>query len=130
MLDGQGNLIDRSVNNTFNNCNIALQGSLNELAGILRRKGEVEDAEILEDAAEALSEAEECKTPEEVKKKGITNTLKRIIDDLEDEKSTLHKTVKGIKHGIGIAQDIAKGYNRIAQWCGLPTVPKPLLGEE
>ena len=34
---------------------------------------------------------------------------------------------KGIKNGIRITQDIAKGYNEIAQWVGLLQVPKPLL---
>jgi hypothetical protein len=49
------------------------------------------------------------------------------VDDLGDEDSTLHKTVKGIKSGIGIAQDIAKAYNDIGQWLGMPQVPKPFL---
>jgi len=129
-LGGQGNIIERSIRNTFYNCNIALQGNLNDLAGSLRRKGEAEEAEALEDAAKALSEAEQCKSPEEVKKKGIINKLKRIIDDLSNEDSKLSKTIKGIKHGISIAQDIAKGYNDIAQWVGLPQVPKPFLGKD
>ena len=52
-------------------------------------------------------------------------TVRRM--DLDDENSNLHKTVKGIKRGVSIAQDIAQGYNDIAQWCGLPQVPKPFL---
>jgi len=117
---GQGNLIDSSLRNTFNfhNCNLTLQENLNDLASSLKRKGETEEADTLEDAAKALSEAEKCKTPEEVKKKGIANKLRRIVEDLGDENSKLSKTVKGIKHGISIAQDIAKGYNDIAQWIG------------
>jgi hypothetical protein len=107
-----------------------LQGNLNDLAGSLRRKGETEEAEELEDASKALSEAEHCKSSDEVKKKGIAGKLKRIVEDLGDENSRLSKTVKGIKHGISIAQDIAKGYNDIAQWVGLPQVPKPFLGKE
>jgi len=43
---------------------------------------------------------------------------------------TLHKIVKGIKNGIGIAQDIAEGYNSIAQWAGLPQVSKPFLKKD
>jgi len=42
--------------------------------------------------------------------------LKRIVSDLGDEDSKLYKTVKGIKHGINIAQDIVKGCNDIVQW--------------
>jgi len=120
IMGGQGNLIDTSVHTVFNfyNCNLTLQGHLNDLAGSLRRKGEVEEAEALEDAAKALSEAEQCETPNEVKKKGIMNKLKRIVADLRDENSKLYKTVKGIKHGISIAQDIYKCYSEIAQWVG------------
>jgi len=35
-----------------------------------------------------------------------------------------------IKYGVGLAQDIAKGYNDIAQWLGLPQVMKPFLKKE
>jgi len=62
-----------------------------------------------------------------VTKKGVTSRLKRLVNALSDEKSSLHKTVKGVKNGISIAQDIGKGYNDIAQWMGLPQVPKPFL---
>ena len=123
--------VDNSIQTfNYNNCNIELQGNLNDLACTLRRKGEIEDAEALEDAAGALSQAEQCTTPEEVKKKGIINKLKRIINELEDENSTLYKTIRGIKNGISIAKDIANGYNDIAQWCGLPQVPKLFLKKE
>ena len=121
-----------SEQNTFNfhNCNIDIRGNLNELADSLKEKGQIEEAEDLEEAVKSLSEVEECTKPEDVKTKGFMNKLKRIIKDLNDENSNLHKTVKGIKHGIGIAQDIAKGYNDIAQWCGLPQVPEPFLKKE
>ena len=126
ILGGQGHQV---TNNTFNfkDCNIDLQSNLNELAGLLTDGGNKEEAAELENAAKALEQAEACKSKVEVKKKGIGNRLKRVALDLEDENSKLHKSVKGIKHGIGIAQDIAKGYNDIAQWAGLPQVPTPFL---
>ena len=130
LISGQGNqFLDKSVHNTFNfqDCSISLQGSLNELARSVGKAGNSEDALELKTAAEALEQAEQCKSPEEVKKKGIAGRLKRLAEDLGDEKSTLHKTVEGIKHGIGIAQDIAGGYNDLAQWLGLPQVPRPFL---
>ena len=131
IMGGQGHRINRSVNTfNFHNCNIDLQANLNDLAGTLKRKGETEEAVALENAAKALSEVEEYTKPEEVKKKGIVNILKRIVDEFADENSKLHKTVKGIKTGIGIAQDIAKGYNKIAQWVGFPQVPEPFLKKE
>ncbi len=52
------------------------------------------------------------------------------MNELSDEKSKLHTTVKAVKHGVSIAQDIAKGYNDIAQWVGLPVVPTLFLKKE
>jgi GTPase SAR1 family protein len=131
MLDGHGNqfFLDRSTHTTFNfeNCNINLQGNLNDLAQLLKESGNKEEAKELIKSAKALKEAKECKTKEEVKEKGIVNRLQRLVNDLEDKNSTLHKTVRGVKHGINIAQNIAKGYNSIAQWLGMPQVPKPFL---
>ena len=134
MLEGRENqfIADKSTRTTFNfhNCNIGLQGNLNELAQHLTEGGNKEEAKELASAAKALEQAENSKSKADVKKKGIANRLRRLLDDLEDEDSKLHKAVKGIKNGVNIAQDIAKGYNDIAQWAGLPQVPKPFLKSE
>ncbi len=129
MIEGQGNQlnVDKSKHFNFHNCNIGLQGQLNELALLLEKGNKNEEAEDLENAASALERVEKCESGGEVNKKGATNGLKRILDSLNNKESGLHKTVKGIKNGIGIAQDIAKGYNGIAQWAGLPQVPMPFL---
>ncbi|MCP4374364.1 MAG: AAA family ATPase [Deltaproteobacteria bacterium] len=123
---GQGNRIIKPTFN-FHDCNIGLQGNLNELAQLLTDGGKKEEAKELENAAKALEKVENSKTKEEVKKKGIANRLRRLVKDLEDENSKLHKTVKGIKNGVTIAKDISKGYNSIAQWVGSPQVPTPFL---
>ena len=101
--------------------------NINELAQLVGEKGQAQEAEELKAIAKAVEEAEECQTPKEVRKKGIAKRLQRFTEELVDEKSNLHKAVKGVKNGISIAQDIAKSYNDIAQWCGLPQVPKPFL---
>lgn len=123
---------DNSTNTTFNfyDCNVGLQGELNELSHLLGKNGHSEEAEELQSAAEMLEHAENCDDPKEIKKRGFTNGVRRILEALEDEQSTLHKGIKGIKgvkKGIGIAQDMAEGYNKIAEWSGLPQVPKPFL---
>jgi hypothetical protein len=132
MIDGHGNQFfsDKSKHITFNfkNCNLNLQSNLNDLAQLLTESGNKEEAKELTKTAKALEQAEEYKTKEEVQKKGIANRLQRLVNDLQDENSRLYRTVKGIKHGINIAQNIANGYNDIAQWVGLPQVPKPFLG--
>jgi len=123
---GQGNIIIKPTFN-FRDCNIGLQGNLNELAQLLTDGGNKEDAKELENAAKALKQVKEIENRDDVKETGIANRLKRLLDDLNNKESKLHKTVNGIKNGIGIAQDIAKGYNDTAQWLGWPQVPKPFL---
>ncbi len=133
LLVGPGSqYLDQSTHNTFNfkDCNVSLQGNLNDLARQLNKSGKTEEAKELKEAAELLAEAEECTKPAELKKKGIAAGLQRFAEKLGDEKSSLCKTIKGIEKGINIAQDIAKGYNNIAQWAGLPQVPNVFLKKE
>ncbi|MEK7286376.1 MAG: hypothetical protein AAB035_03650 [Nitrospirota bacterium] len=100
---------------------------MNELGQLLKEVGHEEEAKELANAAKGLEEVKREEDPESVRKKGVANRLRRLASNLGDENSPLHKYVKGIKNGIGIAQDIAEGYNDIAQWVGLPQVPKPFL---
>lgn len=120
---GQGHQL---IKNTFKfrECNIGLHGNLNDLAQLLAEDGKKEDAKELENIANVLEQTE-LSSKEDVKKKGLANRLKRLVQELENKDSKLHKTVKGIKNGISITQDIANAYNSMAQWAGLPTVPKP-----
>lgn len=122
----------KSIQTTFNfnDCYISLQSSLNELAQDLILNDKKEVAEQIETAAKTFEKAGLLSDKEEIKKKGVLNKIKRVLDACEDENSKLHKTIKGLKSGVGIAQDIAKGYNDIAQWVGLPQVPKPFLKKE
>ncbi len=131
IIGGQENqiLMDHSTHTTFNfyDCNIGLQGDLNELAQLLIETGKKQEAKELENVAKALEQLEQCKSKDEVKKKGLANRLRRLVENLGDKDSKLGKTVKGIENGIKITQDIAKRYNQIAEWVGFPQVPKPFL---
>ncbi|MBE0662296.1 MAG: hypothetical protein IH597_07500 [Bacteroidales bacterium] len=128
-IGGAGQIGDINTFN-FQNCNIELQGNLNDLARRLEKQGNKEDAEELKETAEILKEVKDITDKEEIREKGIAQRLKRIVEGMGDEKSRLHKTVKGIGKGISIAQDIAKEYNKIAQWLALPQVPTPFLKKE
>jgi GTPase SAR1 family protein len=131
IFGGEGHRVirDQSTHTAFNfyNCNIGLQGNLNGLAQLFSEGGHKEEAEELTRVATALKQVKNAKDPEEVKESGMFSRIKRWVDNLGDEKSSLHKTVEGMKYGISLAQDIAQGYNDIAQWAGLPQVPKPFL---
>lgn len=119
--------IDNSTHFNFYDCNISLQSGLNELSQLLTEAGNKEEAKDLENVATVLEQVETSKNKEEVKKKGIANRLKRLVDDLNNKESKLHNIVNGVKNGVSIAQDIGKGYNDIAQWVGWPQVPTPFL---
>ena len=122
---------DTSTTNifNFNQCNIDLQGHLNDLAGELEKEtnADKETVKELKDMASALETVEDVEESKAVKKLGVANKLKRFMGNLENKDSKLHKSIKSTKKYVGIAQDIAKSYNDIAQWVGLPQVPKPFL---
>lgn len=121
IIGGKGILINKSVRNNFNfyDCNIRVQGCLNDLAQLLNEKGKKEEARELETMAGMLEKAESYKTPEEMKKKGVLNRLKRLTEELGNPDSHLSKIVEGVKAGVNIAKDIIKGYNDLARWVGL-----------
>ena len=114
-------MINKSVRNNFNfyDCNIRVQGCLNDLAQLLNEKGKKEEAREFEALAGILEKAEQYKTPEEMKKKGVLNRLKRLIEELGNPDSHLSKIVGGVKAGLDIVRDIVKGYNDLARWVGL-----------
>ncbi len=126
IIGGQDNRLTQNIFN-FKDCNLDLQGSLNDLVRQFEKKDLKEDAIELAEAVEILEEVEGA-SKEEVKKKGIAKRLRRIVEDLGDDKSSLGKAIKGVKHGASIAQDIGKQYNKIAQWLGMPQVPGLFLG--
>jgi DNA repair exonuclease SbcCD ATPase subunit len=113
-----------------------IQGELQELAKELRHADCAEDAEEVEQAREDLDELESL-LPEElpgdgtvdkatkrkVRTSGLLNRLKRILDDLEDEDSTLYRNVRRIKSAMKTVRSIAQGYNKLAPLLDLPPVP-------
>ncbi len=100
-----------------------LQRGLNELREEVE---EVEPEAAKEIAAiqQKLEKLEQTPKPEEVKKAGVMNKMKRFFDEANDTGTTLGKTVGKVKGGYKILQDVAGQYNKIAQWCGLPQVPE------
>ena len=137
---GEGNVIDdHSATFNFHDCTIKLQGELNALARSLQTgKQEDEDAKELSLAAEEMEQAQQlipadavgpsAEIKNRVNKQGLLIRLRAIHDDLNDENSALYQKASKVKNGIQTMQKIAKQYNDIAQWFGLPQVPKPLLG--
>jgi len=78
----------------------------------------------LKDLEGALLAIEKEKDIEVVKSSSAINKLRKLIDNIADENSTLHKVIKATESGWDVFQNLAGKYNSIAEWCGLPQVPK------
>lgn len=125
---GQNSHINSTTFN-FSNCNLTLQGDLRSLAGSLAGCGHMEEAAVLESAISGLEHIEDMEDKKEIIKSGGLTKLKNFFEDIENEKSSMRKVLGGVKYGVKTVQGMAKAYNDIAQWVGLPQVPKPFLGE-
>lgn len=120
------NSIQNSITIEIKNSINELQGSLNDLKDeIIYENPELnKEFEKMEKSIEKLDTAE---TKDEIIKSGALNKVKRFLTEVQDTESELGKVIKGIKYGIKIAQDIGEKYNSIAEWCGLPVIPKVFL---
>ncbi len=65
-----------------------------------------------------------------IKHSSVIDKLRKLIENINDAGGRISKTIKTMKEGVATAQKLAKHYNQIAQWCGLPQVPKPFLGRD
>ncbi len=104
-----------------------VQDGLTDLKGLLPAGSE---QETVDDLQKSLQELSAENSPEEVKKSSAMAKVGKFFTDLEKAENKIGKTIKGVKRGVEIAQNLAGHYNDIAQWCGLPQVPKPFLKSE
>ena len=73
------------------------------------------DVEKAEEAIRAIETVQQDDATPSAKSK---NRFRRFIEDLSDEESTLHKTLKVLKRGKDYAKGLVKGYNNIANSIG------------
>lgn len=85
------------------------------------------ELELIDDK---LLNAEDCSQSNDKVDKVPFKKLKRILDEINNEKSTLNQVVKGSEKAIKAAQKAVKLYNSFAEWLMLPQVPKILIGDE
>lgn len=126
-----------SMANTFISTTIAIQTILGEVQSLkedfederkLLQKS-MNDDEIdvtirdIEKAETAIKEIETAQSQGGRPAPKSTNRLKRFIDDLSDEESTLHKGLKVLRKGKDYGVTLAETYNKIAPNIGLPLVP-------
>jgi hypothetical protein len=116
-----------------NEISLEIKNSVNELQGHIN---DLKD-EIIEQIPDfenyynkmqkSITLLDKAETKDEIVKSGALSKIKRFIDDYSDPTSNTGKALSTIKHGFSILKDIAKTYNSIAEWCGMPVVPKLFL---
>ena len=80
----------------------------------------IRDVEKAEKAIQTIETAQEKNQAPDTKPK---NRLRRFIDDLSNENSSIYKTLKQLRKGRDYAMSLAKSYNKIAPNMGMPSVP-------
>lgn len=104
---------------------VGLQETIKELLDELPRSNKAHIA--LEDLSESLVEVETITDKESVKRSPAMKKLKDIIEKVIDNGSEFNLAVKKAESGWEVFSDLAKKYNSVAEWCGLPVVPSALL---
>ncbi|MHA7102752.1 hypothetical protein [Roseivirga pacifica] len=104
------------------NLNSAI-GGIEELKNLLPNKEKQE----LENLKQELKGLKEVESQEEFATSPILNKLRRTLENVQKGEGNLAATIKAAKDGYNIFNNIAQQYNSIADWCGLPQVPKVIL---
>lgn len=114
----------QSVNLRLINAFSFFEADLKELEDELQKAKH--DASEIKELVNSLNQLKDV-SPEEARSSSAISKIRRFVKNLDDGNTAIGKMVKTIKNGKDIAQDLAESYNTIAQWFGLPQVPKPFL---
>ncbi|MBT3383337.1 MAG: hypothetical protein HN778_15065 [Prolixibacteraceae bacterium] len=82
------------------------------------------DVEVVE---KTIQEIELAQKEKREPKPASKTRLGKFINDLGDENSTIHKTLKMLRKGKDYGIQLAEMYNKIAQNTGMPSVPPLVL---
>lgn len=84
-------------------------------------------AKELSDIDLELLRMDDCGEVDSTGMKTQFKKLKRVLEDINNEESSLNQIVNGSQKAIVAAQKLASAYNDFAEWLGLPQVPKVFL---
>jgi len=130
----------QTITLSFQNSSSDLQRELNALAQRFSELDNSETDELSKELREVASDVNKItkeipanatlNSPEmaevrrSLRSKGLLNRLEKFYDELCDENSELHKKAVKVLKNI---QKLGSHYNDVAQWVGLPQIPKPFL---
>lgn len=97
-------------------------GNINELIESLPKESEAHLP--LKDLEQALVSVENEKDQDKIRQSAAMSKFARIIEEVNEEDSTIRKAVDAAEQGYEVLRTLAGNYNKIASWCGLPTVPE------
>ena len=108
-----------TINSNFQNITDLFNEIRNQLAK------DTDEYEIIENLQNSIAEINNSKSKDEVGTSLAMSKLCKFIDNAEKAETVFGRIINNTKSGIDVARKIAGHYNDIAQWCGLPQVPKP-----
>lgn len=117
--------ISLSSHITINQDIAAALSNLNELIEEIPRSNDAFLA--LSELEGSLAAIESDNDPESVRKSPAMSKFKRLIDKVTEHGSDLNNAIKSAESGWEIFSELAGKYNKVAEWCGLPTVPSALI---
>lgn len=78
---------------------------------------------VLSDLAGSLEAVEKESDPDKVKESPAISKLRRLFDSVASGNNAVGTAISNIEKGKEMVADLAKTYNKIACWCGLPNIP-------
>lgn len=102
-------------NNIHNEVNSTLE-TIRDLKNILNSS---EDIKLLTDVERTLIET----NAGNLKDSKSISKLKEFLENINNVESSASKSIATASEGIQLVKKLAKHYNTIASWCGLPQVP-------
>lgn len=113
--------IQNNMSVTINADISASMGCLEELSDILPKQDEI--SLPIMDLSKSLQSIEDEQSQEKVRSSSAMAKFSRFIEKLRDANSSIRSAIDTTQQGFEIAQELVAKYNKIASWCGLPTIP-------
>jgi len=137
LLEIMGNSLEASVrrpvmievNPTFHNSqsmsvNQDISTALSGVCDLIDSVSPSDEAHmVLNDLAGSLEAIERETDPEKVKVAPAILKLRRLIDRVASGNDAVGSAISNIEKGREMIGELAKTYNKIACWCGLPNIP-------
>lgn len=99
--------------------------SLSELLDLLPPSSEAHLA--FADLEGSLESIEKDMIPASVRKSLAMSKFKGLIDKVCERGNEISDAIEKVESGWEVFKDLAKKYNKVADWCGLPQVPSVII---